>query len=181
MRKKIMVMVMMLSLLLTGSTALAAPQDSNAMAAVALYIDTSGSYVPGMDLLNKALNEVVRFKVNALMLGSEVQSGNEVLRDLSRCGVNSAQEATPTALNAYGNARHVNYILLLAVRPLDVAVDVKTYSTVSGSYVLDETITKPESSEGLSTLDTLSGMISDKVGHVLESLRASAAAWTSEA
>jgi len=166
---------LLLLLLFTCSIGSAASLDSNATAAIALYIDTSGHYIPGMDLLNKALNEVIRFKVNALLLGSEVQSGNEVLRDLSRCQINTANDATPQALSAYGDARHVNYILLLSVRPLDVALDVKAYSTSTSSYLVDKTISRPDGTETMSTLDTLSAMIGNEVADVLQSIRDSAA------
>ena len=99
------VLVLLLAFFFICSTGFAASLDSNATAAIALYIDTSGYYVPGMDLFNKALNEVIRFKVNALLLGSEVQSGNEVLRDLSRYQINTASDATPQAFTAYGDDR----------------------------------------------------------------------------
>lgn len=169
------ILCVLLLLLFTCSIGSAAAVDSNATAAIALYIDTSGHYVPGIDLLNKALNEVIRFKVNALLLGSEVQSGNEVLRDLSRCQINTANEATPQALSAYGDARHVNYILLLSVRPLDVALDVKAYSTTSGSYLVDKTLCRPDGTAAMSTLDTLSAMIGNEVTDALELIRNSAA------
>lgn len=169
------ILCVLLLLLFTCSIGSAAAADSNATAAIALYIDTSGHYVPGIDLLNKALNEVIRFKVNALLLGSEVQSGNEVLRDLSRCQINTASEATPQALSAYGDARHVNYILLLSVRPLDVALDVKAYSTTSGSYLVDKALCRPDGTAAMSTLDTLSAMIGNEVTDALELIRNSAA------
>jgi len=169
------VLALLLAFVFICSTGFAASLDSNATAAIALYIDTSGHYVPGMDLLNKALNEVIRFKVNALLLGSEVQSGNEVLRDLSRCQINTANDATPQTLTAYGDARHVNYILLLSVRPLDIALDVKAFSTASGSYLVDKTINRPDGTAAMSTLDTLSAMIGGEVADILQTIQNTAA------
>lgn len=166
----ILISVLLLSLPLTASAAPAA--DGNAMAAIALFIDTSGHYVPGMELLNRGLNEVIRFKVNALMLGSEVQTGNEVLRDLRRCNISAAADATPEALASYNDKRHVNYIILLSVRPLDVAIDLKAFSTVSSSYLVDKTICRPDGSEALSTLDVLSSMVGDELSGLLQSLKA---------
>lgn len=148
----------------------------NDLAAIALYIDTSGHYVPGIDLMNKALNDVIRFKINLLMLGSEVQSGDGVLRDLRDCNIHSAADATPDSLAAYGAQRHVNYIVLMAVRPLDVALDLKAYSTASNAYVVDKTITRPDGDGALSTLDALSNMVGSAVSDVLQLLKGTPAA-----
>ncbi len=165
--------ICLLVLFALGTSYCAAASSDNALAAIALYIDTSGHYVPGCDILNKALNEVIRFKVNALFLGSEVQSGNEVLRDLGRLNVTSAADATPEALSSYSASRHVNYVILLSVRPLDVAIDLKAYSAASNSYVLDKTVTRPDGTEAMSTLDTLSGMLGDEVAQVLQTIHGS--------
>ncbi|XER15016.1 hypothetical protein SATMO3_52990 [Sporomusa aerivorans] len=166
--KKIICSFLCLFVLFSFGVCAASPVDSNATAAVALYIDTSGHYVPGMDILNKALNEVIRFKVNALLLGSEVQSGNEVLRDLSRCNISSGSDATAEALAAYGSMRHVNNIILLSVRPLDVAIDLKLYSAVNNSFIVDKTITRPDGTEALSTVEALSNMVGDEVDQALQ-------------
>jgi len=171
--KNLLIVCLFLLLTLSSTIGLASPSGDNALAAIALYIDTSGHYVPGTDLLNKALNEVIRFKINALFLGSEVQSGNEVLRELNRCNVSSTATATPEALSAYGAARHVNYIILFSVRPLDVAIDLKAYSTASNDYIVDKTVTRPDGTESLSTLDTLTSMIGDEVTQVLQTIRGS--------
>jgi hypothetical protein len=143
-----------------------AAADDNAMIAVALYIDTSGHYVPGMDLLNKGLNEVIRFKVNALFLGSEVLSGNQVLRDLNRCGIANAASATPEALASYAQSAHVNYTLLFTIRPLDISFDIKAFSTATNSLLVDKTVTKPDGASTLSILDTLSSMISEEISQL---------------
>lgn len=165
--------LMLTLLILTSSVCLAAPATDNALAAVALYVDTSGHYVPGVDMLNKALNEVIRFKINALFMGSEVQSGNEVLRDLSRLNVTSAADATPEALSAYAQNRHVNNIILVSVRPLDVALDLKAYSTASNSYIVDKSVTRPDTMEALSTMDALSNMVGTEVAEILQTIRGS--------
>lgn len=170
--KKIVILCLIALLSLSSAVCLAAAAD-NAMAAVALYVDTSGAYVPGTDFMTKALNEVVRFKINALFLGSEVQSGNEVLRDLHRCSVDGAATATPENLSAYAANRHVNYIILLSVRPLDVAVDVKAYSSEANEYVIDRSITRPDGTETLNTLDTLSAMVGTEITAILQTLRGS--------
>ena len=166
--KRIACSLLFLLMIFSFGVCAASPVDSNATAAVALYIDTSGHYIPGMDLLNKALNEVIRFKINALMLGSEVQSGNEVLRDLSRCNVSSAGDATAETLTAYGNLRHVNNIILFSVRPLDVALDLKLYSTVDNTFIVDKSITRPDGSETLSTVEALSNMVGSEVDQALQ-------------
>jgi hypothetical protein len=171
MKRKLIICLLIVFTL--GTAYCTAAAEDNALAAIALYIDTSGHYVPGCDLLNKALNEVIRFKVNALFLGSEVQSGNEVLRDLGRLNVASAAEATPEALSAYSESRHVNYVILLSVRPLDVALDIKAYSAASNSYVVDKTVTRPDGTEALSTLDALSGMLGDELAQVLQTIHGS--------
>jgi len=151
----------------------AAAADGNELAAVALFIDTSGHYVPGVDLLNKALNEVIRFKINFLLLGSEVQSGNEVLRDLKNCNINNAADATLEGLAQYGQDRHVNYIVLVSVRPLDVALDLKAYSAADNAYILDKSVTRPDGTETASVLDTLSSMVGDEVSQVLQTIHRS--------
>jgi hypothetical protein len=169
--KKVLV-VFLLALVMTCSTtsSVAAAAYGNAVAAVALFIDTSGHYVPGVDILNKALNEVIRFKINLLFLGSEVQSGNEVIRDLNRCNISSAAEATPEGLAKYGNDRHVNYIVLVSVRPLDVALDIKAYSMADNAYIVDKSVTRPDGSDSAPVLNTLSDMVGNEVSQVLASL-----------
>lgn len=170
--KKILFLLLTL-MILTSSVCLASPSNDNALAAVALYIDTADHYVPGVDMINKALNEVIRFKINALFLGSEVQSGNEVLRDLNRLNVTRAADATPEALSAYAQNRHVSNIILLSVRPLDVALDIKAYSAASNSYIVDKSVTRPDTTEALSTIDALSSMVGTEVADILQSIRGS--------
>lgn len=172
---KRVLMVFLLALVIISSTTspASAAADSNATAAVALFIDTSGHYIPGVDILNKALNEVIRFKINVLLLGSEVQSGNEVLRDLNRCNVNSAADATLEELAKYGNDRHVNYIVLVSVRPLDVALDLKAYSTADNAYIVDKSVTRPDGTETASVVDTLSDMVGKEVAQVLQTIHGS--------
>jgi hypothetical protein len=171
---KQVLLVFLLALVVISSTiSPVAAADGNAMAAVALFIDTSGHYIPGVDILNKALNEVIRFKINVLFLGSEVQSGNEVLRDLNRCNINSAADATPEGLAEYGKDRHVNYIVLVSVRPLDVALDLKAYSTADNAYIVDKSVTRPDGTEAASVMDTLSGMVGNEVAQVLQTIHGS--------
>ncbi|MDR3560609.1 MAG: hypothetical protein P4N59_04070 [Negativicutes bacterium] len=171
--KQVILVCLLVLLTLNSATCMAAPSGDNALAAVALYIDTSGHYVPGAELLNKALNEVIRFKINALFLGSEVQSGNEVLRDLNRYNVANAASATPDGLSQYAENRHVNYIILLSVRPLDIAVDLKTYATATNDFIVDKTVTRPDGSETQATFDALSEMVGNEVTGVLQSIRGS--------
>jgi len=168
--KKVLLVILMVMVMISSTTIPAAAADGNAMAAVALFIDTSGHYIPGVDILNKALNEVIRFKVNVLLLGSEVQSGNEVLRDLNRCNISSAADATAERLDQYGKDRHVNYIVLVSVRPLDVALDLKAYSTSDNAYIVDKSVTRPDGAEAMSVLDTLSGMVGNEVSQVLQTI-----------
>lgn len=158
---------------LNSAICLAASPDDNALAAVALYIDTSGHYFPGAEIINKALNEVIRFKINALFMGSEVQSGNEVIRDLSRSNVVNAASATPDNLSVYAANRHVNYIILLSVRPLDVAIDLKTYSTATNGFIIDKSITRPDGAGTQATMDALSEMVGTEIAGVLQTLRGS--------
>lgn len=160
-------------IVLTSSVCLAAPANDNALAAVALYIDTSGHYVPGIDMINKALNEVIRYKVNALFLGSEVQSGNEVLRDLNRFNITRSADATPEALSAYAQNRHVNNIILLSVRPLDIALDLKAYSASANGFVIDKSVTRPDTMDTLNTIDALSAMVGTEVVEILQTIRGS--------
>lgn len=171
--KKITLAFLAMLLCLNFAVCQAAAPEDNALAAVALYIDTSGHYVPGMELLNKALNEVIRYKVNALFMGSEVQSGNEVIRDLGRANVVNAAGATPDNLAGYAANRHVNYIILLSVRPLDVAIDLRTYSTAANSFIIDKSITRPDGLEAKATIDALSEMVGGEITAVLQTLRGS--------
>ena len=173
MKKFILVFLVMMFVISSTISPAAAAADGNAMAAVALFIDTSGRYIPGVDILNKALNEVIRFKINVLLLGSEVQSGNEVLRDLNRYNISNVADATSEGLAMYGKDRHVNYIVLVSVRPLDVAIDLKAYSTFDNAYVVDKSVTRPDGAETLSVLDTLSGMVGNEVSQVLQTIRGS--------
>lgn len=174
MNRKIIIMSLLTLLLVFSSTAcLAAEDNGNALAAFAVYIDTSGHYVPGMDLLNKALNEVIRYKVNLLMLGSEVQTGNEVLRDLNRCHITNAADATPDALSEYAANRHVSNIILFSVRPLDVAIDLKAYSASTNDFIVNKTVTRPSGTEAMSTLDSLSAMIGDEVTSIMDLIHSS--------
>ena len=121
--------------------------------------------------MNKALNEVVRYKINLLMLGSEVKTGNEVLRDLSRCNINNAADATPEALSVYAADRHVNNIILFSVRPLDIALDLKAYSAAENNFIIDKTVTRPSGTETMSTLDSLSAMVGDEVTQVMQIIK----------
>ncbi len=162
MSKKVLLSVLLI-LLLNLTVCLAEPADTNAMISVALYIDTSGHYVPGIDLLNKALNEVIRFQINSLFLGSEVQSGNAVLRDLTRSGITNTASATVDSLSTYANAAHVNYVMLFTIHPIDIALDLKAFSTSTNSYIVEKSITRPDGTEGLSLFDTFSTMISTEL------------------
>ena len=172
--KKILLIFLVVMVVISSTVSpAAAAADGNAMAAIALFIDTSGRYIPGVDILNKALNEIIRFKINALLLGSEVQSGNEVLRDLNRCNISSAADITAEGLDKYGKDRHVNYVVLISVRPLDVALDLKAYSTSDNAYVVDKTVTRADEAETVSVLDTLSGMVGNEVLQVLQTIRGS--------
>lgn len=106
-------------------------------------------------------------------MGSEVQCGNEVLRELNRCNISNAAEATPEGLTAYGRNRHVNYIVLVSVRPLDVALDLKAYSTADNTYIVDKSVTRPDGTQAFSTVDTLSDMVGNEVTQVLQVIRGS--------
>lgn len=160
----------LLILTLSFSVCAAAPAQDNAMIAVALYIDTSGHYVPGMDILNKALNEVIRFKINALFLGSEVLSGNEVLRGLNRCGISDTASATESSLLDYTTNAHVNYVMLFTVHPLDFSLDLKAYSAATQNYLVNKTVTRPDGSEALSTLETFTTMLGDEITGIFQSI-----------
>ncbi|WP_378956621.1 hypothetical protein [Pelosinus sp. sgz500959] len=169
MSKKI-VFLLIFTLLISITTCFASPSDENAMIAVALYVDTSGHYVPGIDLLNKALNEIIRFKINALFLGSEVQSGNAVIRDLNRCGITNTTSATVEQLSAYSSAAHVNYVMLFTIHPLDISLDLRAFSSSSNTYLVDKSITRPDGTEALSLVDTYSTMIEDQLAQLFKTM-----------
>lgn len=172
-----MILLTVFILALTALPVWAAPvATDNDLAAVALYIDTTGHYIPGMDMLNKALNDVIRFKLNLLMLGSEVQSGDGVLRDLSDCNIHSAGDANLESLGIYGAKHHVNYIVLFSVRPWDVALDLKAYSTATNDYIVNKTVTRPDGDSALSTIDSLSNMIGSTLTEVFQLLKSPSAA-----
>ncbi len=172
MSKKI-IFLFIFMLLFNIATCLAAPADENAMIAVALYVDTSGHYVPGIDFLNKALNEVIRFKMNALFLGSEVHSGNAALRDLARYGITNTSSATVDLLSNYANNAHVNYVMLFTIHPLDISLDLKAFSATTKTYVIDQTITRPDGTEALSLVDTFSTMIGDQLTQTFNAIHPS--------
>ena len=165
MSKKLLLLLTIL-LLLNITTCLAASADENAMISVALYIDTSGHYIPGIDFLNKALNEIIRFKINALFLGSEVQSGNAVLRDLSRVGITNTASATVDLLSTYSSTAHVNYVMLFTIHPLDFSLDLKAFQASTGTYVVDKSVTRPDGTEALSLIDTFETMIGDQLAQI---------------
>lgn len=164
------ILFILIILLLNVSVCLASSADDNALIAVALYIDTSGHYFPGTEFLNKALNEVIRFKINALFLGSEVQSGNAVLRDLTRCGITNTTSATPDLLSTYANAAHVNYVMLFTIHPLDFSLDFKAFSSATNTYLVDKSITRPDDLDSLSAFDTFSTMIGDQLTSIFQTI-----------
>lgn len=163
------ILFLLIIFLLNISTCLAA-SDDNAMIAVALYVDTSGHYIPGADFLNKALNEVIRFKINALFLGSEVQSGNAVLRDLTRCGITNTISATPELLSTYASTAHVNYVMLFTIHPLDFSLDFKAFSAATNTCIVDKSLTRPDGTEALSAFDTFSVMIGDQLTEIFQTI-----------
>lgn len=169
MSKKI-VLLLLVILLLNVTTCLAGPSDENAMIAVALYIDTSGHYIPGTEFLTKALNEVIRFKINALFLGSEIQSGNAVIRDLTRCGITNTASATVDLLSTYTNSAHVNYVMLFTIHPIDFSLDLKAFSASTNAYIVDKSTTRPDGTEALSLLDTFSTMIDDQLTQLFNTI-----------
>lgn len=173
MSKKFLLLLIVMLVLNIATCLAATPADENAMIAVALYIDTSGHYVPGIDLLNKSLNEIIRFKINALFLGSEVQSGNAVIRDLTRYGITNTSSATVDLLSTYASNAHVNYVMLFTIHPLDISLDLKAFSTATTTYVVDQTITRPDGTEAFSLLDTFSTMIGDQLTQTFQAIHPS--------
>jgi hypothetical protein len=169
--KKTFLLLVCILLLNVSICSASSPADDNAMIAVALYIDTSGHYVPGIDLLNKALNEVIRFKINALFLGSEVHCGNEVLRDLNRYGIASTADASVDNLTQYAQTTHVNYVMLFTVHPVDISLDIKAFSAETETYIADRTITRPDGSDTMSTVETFSAMIGDQITQIYHAIR----------
>jgi hypothetical protein len=161
-KKTILIVLCLFSLLTSG--ALAASSE-NALMSVALYVDTGGHYVPGSELLTKGLNEVIRYKLNLLFLGSEVLSGNEVLRGLSRAGITGGQDATTEALTAYGSSAHVNNVVLLTVRPLSMELDVKAFNTSDNLFIVNKTVSPPDATS-LSALDTFPDMIGQQLAEL---------------
>lgn len=169
--KKTFILLFLVFMLINMPNCSALGQDTNAMAAVALYVDTSGHYIPGADMLNKALNEVIRFKVNALFLGSEVVCGNEVLRDLCRYNINTSADINTEALADFSGARHVNYVIIISVYPFDVSMNLKAYSSATNSFLVDKAVTRPEGMESISNFEVLSNMVGNEITQVLEFIR----------
>ena len=163
MYKKIILLLLCLAFLLPANAMAAA--NENALTSVALFVDTSGRYVPGSELLTRGLNEVVRYKLNIFFLGSEVLSGNEVLRGLSRSGISTGLEATADNLSAYSGAAHVNNVVLLTVCPLSMEMNVKAYNFASNTFLVDRTVSAPDTSS-LSTLDAFSDLIGQQLAEL---------------
>jgi len=169
MSKKNLLLLVMVMLVNIG-VCLAAPVAENSTIAVALYIDTSGHYIPGIDMLNKALNEILRFKINALFLGSEVQSGDGVIQDLTRYGITNTSSATVDLLSPYAATAHVNYVMLFTIHPLDVSLDLKVFSASTNTYIIDQSLTRPADTETLSLVDTFSTMIGGQLTQLFKTL-----------
>ena len=163
MLKKMVLILLCLTLL--APTVTIASASENAMTSVALYVDTSGHYVPGCELLTKGLNEVVRYKLNMFFLGSEVLSGNEVLRGLSRSGVSTGLDADAGNLSSYAAAAHVNNVVLLTVCPLSMEMNVKAYNSATDSFLVNRTVSAPDTSS-LSKLDAFSDLIGQQLAEI---------------
>ncbi len=161
--KKIVLALLCLTLL--APTSALAGAGENALTSVALYVDTTGHYLPGSELLTKGLNEVLRYKLNMFFLGSEVLSGNEVLRGLSRSGISSGVDADAANLSSYAAAAHVNNVILLTVCPLDMEMNVKAYNLATDSFLVNRTVAAPDASS-LSKLDVFSDLIGQQLAEI---------------
>jgi len=170
MSKKIILLLLIL-FITSIPLCMAESQNDNSMIAVALYIDTSGYYIPGTDFLNKALNEAIRIKMNLLFLSSQVQSGTPVLNDLSRSGITSTSTATLDSLSTYAQMAHVNYVMLFTIHPLDVSVDLKAFSTSRNAYIIDKSIARPKTSADAPLADAFTEMINNELSDVFNIMK----------
>lgn len=115
--------------------ALPAKSAASAVSA-ALYVDTE---LPGGDYINRGLNELLRFKLNALFMGSVVQTGSDVLAALAADGTTSA-ETSPTALESYALHNRTDYVFLLYLHPSEARLEVKLYSLAAHKLTINQSL-----------------------------------------
>lgn len=115
----------------------ALPAKSSAAAvSAALYVDTD---LPGGDYVNRGLNELLKFKLNALFMGSVVQTGSDVLSALADDGTTAAATSA-ASLESYALHHHTDYIFLLYLHPSEARLEVKLYSQLSHKMMIDQSL-----------------------------------------
>lgn len=171
MLRRILPLLLLGLLLLTPPCRAAQVPADSAFVAAALYLDAGDRYVPGLDLLNRGLNQLLRAQLGSLLLGSEVYVGSDVLRDLQRHGVTDAPSAQPAALTSYCLDRRVKNVLLFTVNPLDLAVDCKAFAAKDEQFVLNKQLTAPEEGDLASSYERLSALFSRELPEIVANLK----------
>ncbi|MDF2572800.1 MAG: hypothetical protein K0R55_4404 [Sporomusa sp.] len=118
--------------------------------AVAVHIDTAGKDIFGVDLLEAGINRLVQAKFSLVMMDGMVLSGNSVIKDLKKSGIDSFETADLIKLKNFGQTIDVSYVLLLTLHPLDVSADIKAFDVGKGDYIIGKKITQPKEAESKS-------------------------------
>ena len=158
-------------LVLTPAAQAAELPGDSAFVATALYIDAGDRDIPGLDLLNKGLNQVLRMQMSSLLLGSEVYVGTDVLRDLNRHGITNAASAQSANLTSYCVDRQVKNVILFTVNPLDMVVDCKAFTAKDEQFVVDKRMTPPEGGLMSTSYDRLAALFTNELPAIVATLK----------
>lgn len=142
--------IICLSLLLLWTNVCSAGQNQlnpSPYVAVAVQIDTAGRDILGLDLLESGINRLIQAKLNLIMLDGMVLSGNSVIKDLKKLGIDDFNTADLDKLKNYGHANDIAYVLLLTLHPLDISADIKAFDVSKGDYIIGKKITQPTEAE----------------------------------
>lgn len=101
----------------------------------------------GLDLLESGINRLIQAKLNLVMMDGMVLSGNSVIKDLKKLGINDFNTADLDKLKNYGHVNDVAYVLLLTLHPLDISADIKAFDVSKGDYIIGKKITQPKEAE----------------------------------
>ncbi|SMC67630.1 hypothetical protein [Sporomusa malonica] len=118
--------------------------------AVAVHIDTTSRDILGVDFLESGINRLIQAKFSLVMMDGMVLSGNSVLKDLKKSGIDDFNTADLGKLKNFGQTNDVAYVLLLTLHPLDVSADMKAFDVSKGDYIIGKKITQPKEAESKS-------------------------------
>lgn len=156
---RLLIACITLLLLWTTSPCYANPSTlaPNPLVAVAVHIDTGDKNIFGVDdLLEAGINRLIQSKFSLIMMDSMVISGNSVVRDLKKSGIDNFAAAPTNKLKDFGTAHEVSYVLLISLHPLDISADIRAFDVNKGDYIIGKKITQPKEAESKSGfMDTM--------------------------